>query len=311
MRSLVLAFTSAVSALIATSISSVALAQPVVPLGSDGSTAGPTITYRRAPSPPSSAWDRLGLLGLEVQLRGGFTYAGGESPVLAPNLYPGSQGSDPTGDILRGTEKPYSFDPLAGTILAGYRFLPYLSAGAWFSYASYQVQDGTDTGDYKDGTSQLQRTVWQLGAYGRYYFTTLHQRLQPWVELGVGYSNDTSSYVRGGAVQGTSGQSVVQDYYLTHRGIAVPLTVGLDWRLAPVFSVGPAFGYTRIFPISGCVDSEPQSDPTHTTTLQPVNTCSSPPVEANGYGVFFGGAFIKVTIDEKWLAPHRGQAAPQ
>jgi hypothetical protein len=231
-------------------------------------------------------------------VRGGIFYPDAQSPVLAPNLYPGTSpgGNDPTGNILRGTENPYSYDPFGLSFLAGYRFLPELSAGAWFSYASFQVLDNTDTGDYQDGTSQLQRSFWQLGAYARYYFVKLHPRLQPWVELGLGYSNDTSSYVRGGAVQGSSGQSVVQDYYVTHRGLAVPLTVGLDWRLAPVFSLGPAIGYERVFGLSGCVDSEPQTDATHTTMLQAVNTCSSPPVQTNGYGVFFGGIFAKVTF---------------
>lgn len=257
-----------------------------------------------------------GLLGFELEVRGAVMLPDAASPVLAPNLYPGSSGTkggDPTGNILRGTESPYSYDPIGVSITAGYRLLPYLSVGGFFDYANFQVMDGTDNGYYVDSTSQLQRQVWQLGAYVRFYGVAASEahpgfpylpgsaftRLQPWVELGVGYNQDTASYVRG-SLQGPQGQPVTQDYYLTYNGVVTNLRVGLDWRVAPIFSVGPVIGYGRVFGVSACADSEPQSDPLYPSTLATANTCASSykgeQAQANGYGMFFGGIFAKVTL---------------
>jgi hypothetical protein len=261
----------------------------------------------RAPEPPGSAWASKGLLGFELELSAGVFVPDSGSPVLAPSLYP-PIGGDATGDILEGKESPYGWD-VGVRASAGYRFLPFLSAGAFFDAASFQALDGTDTGDYRDTTSQLQRAVWQLGAYVRYYLVGLHPKLQPWAQLGVGYSTDTASYTRA-AIQGGSG-AVTQDYYLSHHGLVVPLTAGLDWRLAPVFSVGPEIGYLRVIGLSACVDSELQTDSSHPGPpgLGSVSTCSSPPVEANGYGIFFAGLFAKVTFGPGVPAPDGKTAA--
>jgi hypothetical protein len=248
----------------------------------------------RAAQPPASAWDRIGLHGIEVQVRLGFMLPDGSSPVQAPNLYPNTTVTgDPTGDILRGTEHPYGLEPLGIVVTAGYRLFPWLSLGAFFSYASYDSLDGTDTGDYVDTTSQLQRQQWTLGAYGRYYFThfVVH-RIQPWIELGVGYSDDNASYVRG-ATQASNGQPETSEYYLEEKGIVTRLTAGFDWRLAPVFAVGPYVGYERIIPVQGCVEVDVDSE-------SPVpgiaNECSYP-VQAHGYGVVSGGIALKLTVD--------------
>lgn len=244
------------------------------------------------------------------------------SPVLDPGLYSGKGpvNAGPggvTGNILLGSESPYSYDPFGFEATGGYRFLPWLSAGVFFNYASYQVNDGTDSGDYIDGTSQLQRQAWQLGAYIRWYGVAANEkhpgfpylpdpifnRLQPWVELQIGYTEDTASYIRG-AAQGPEGQPVTQDYYLTYQGLVTNLRIGLDWRLAPIFAVGPVIGYGRAFGVSGCADSEPQSDPLYPQTLPAANSCApasatnvnTGPAQANGYGIFFGGIFLKVTL---------------
>jgi hypothetical protein len=247
----------------------------------------------RVVQPPASAWDHAGLHGIEVAVRGGFMLPDGASPVQAPNLYASSMASgDPTGDILRGTERPYGLEPLGLVVAVGYRFLPWLSAGAFFSYASFSSLDGTDNGDYRDSTSQLQRQMWTLGAYGRYYFTQLHSRLHPWVELGLGYSDDNASYVRG-STQASNGQPETAAYYLEEKGIVARLVAGLDWRLAPVFAVGPWVGYERVVPVSGCAEVV-----VDTASQVPgvANTCSAP-VEANGYGVVSGGIFVKLTLN--------------
>jgi hypothetical protein len=279
--------------------------------------------YRRAPDAPASSWQVSGLLGFEIEARAGVMLPDAISPVLAPNLYPGAGNpsasglqKDPTGQILRGTESPYTLDPVAISIAAGYRFLPYLSAGAFFDYANFEVQDGTDQGS-ADSTSQLERQVWQLGAYVRLYGVaqnamhpgfpylpgSIFDRLQPWVELGAGYAQDTASYVRGSTVcTSTTGVGPCpQSYYLSYNGIVTNLRVGLDWRLAPIFSVGPVLGYGHTFGINSCADSELASADPITAGTKPANTCAPSngvpsPSTANDYGIFFGGIYAKVTL---------------
>jgi hypothetical protein len=240
---------------------------------------------------PPTAWERVGLRGVEVQVRAGIMLPNSSSPVQAPGLYPSIPG-DATGDILEGKESPYGPDVLGVSVAVGYRIWPWLSVGASFSYASFQPQDGTDSGDYRDTTSQLERQYWSLGAYGRYYFTRLHPRLQPWVELGVGYSDDNANYDRAAVQASGSGGAELEQYFVEEQGLVASLTAGLDWRLAPVFSVGPSVGYSRVFPLRGCVTvNVDQASP-----FPPRNTCSSSTVSAEGYGVFFGGVYVKLTF---------------
>jgi len=233
----------------------------------------------------------------------------GASPVQAPTLLSQTVTGDATGDILRGTEKPYGLEPLGLVVTAGYRLFPWLSVGAFFTYASFDSLDGTDTGDYPDTTSQLQRQMWTLGAYGRYYFTRFHRRLQPWAELGVGYSDDNASYVRGSTQttgsngDGNGGQPETQAYYLEEKGVVVRGSVGLDWRLAPVFAVGPYVAYERVVPVEGCVEVDVDADAgAGAADAAPGvgtngNVCGGPNVQAHGYGVVSGGILLKLTVD--------------
>lgn len=255
---------------------------------------GEAFATHRAAQTTASDWNVKGLLGFELEARGGFMLPDSASPITAPGLIPGVPGgSNPTGDLLSGAISPYSYDPFAVALAAGYRFLPFLSAGLYFDYGNFQVDSGCCT----DGTSQLQRQMWQLGVYGRYYLTTLSTRLQPWVEVGVGTTEDTASYTR---ILGAGGANLpTTNYYLTYWGLATNLKVGLDWRLSPWFSVGPFVGYSRVFGLSGEVQVCPQSA-TETgncdTTSSYYKDTSSSPVSTSGFGVFFGGIFLKVTL---------------
>ena len=78
------------------------------------------------------------------------------------------------------------------------------------------------------------------------------------------------------------------------------LRVGLDWRLAPIFSVGPVIGYGHTFGLSSCADSELGTSDSPTVGLSPANTCAAgykgQQSTANDYGIFFGGIFAKVTL---------------
>jgi hypothetical protein len=236
------------------------------------------------------------LKGIEFMVRGGFFLPDAASPVQAPNFYPNGQATD-VGDILRGTEHPYGLEPFGLVIEAGYRLFPWLSVGASFSYASFDSLDGTDNGDYHDGTSQLQRQMWTLGAYGRYYFTQFHSHLHPWLQLGLSYSDDNASYVHGNS-QASGGQPETQEIYLEEKGLDVRLGAGLDWRLAPVFAVGPWVGYERVIPIQGCAEIDVDtSAPQVEQQFSGQNRCTNPPVQASGYGVVSGGIYAKVTFD--------------
>ncbi len=257
-------------------------------------------TTARTTQPPPSAWDRVGLHGFEVQVRLGFMLPDGSSPVQAPHIYP-----DPlaVGDILAGKVSPYGLEPLGIVVTAGYRLTPWLSVGGFFTYASFDSLQGTDTGDYIDSTggntSQLERQMWTVGAYGRYYFTQFHRKLQPWIELGVGYSDDNANYVYSGP-QALAGPEQ-EDVYLEERGVVFRATAGLDWRLAPVFSVGPWAAYERVVPITGCVEIDIPLDPTEGASQNPQqsvpNTCGGSTIQAHGYGVVSGGIALKLTVD--------------
>lgn len=248
-----------------------------------------------APPPTPASWEEKGVRGIEVQVRFGLMAPNSSSPVRSPSLYPTlSIPGDPTGDILEGKESPYAPTPFGVTVALGYRFLPWLSAGASFSYASFWVNDGTDTGDYADTTSQLERQYWSLAAYARYYAVGLHPRLQPWLELGVGYSDDNASYDRAAIPANGGGDTTVehQQFLLEQQGLVASLTAGLDWRLAPAFSFGPSLGYSRIVPLKGCATDNVDA---YSPVPQITNLCSSP-VTGNGYGVFFAGLYVKLTI---------------
>jgi hypothetical protein len=265
-------------------------------------TEGAAFTTHRAPQPPASEWDVKGLLGFEFEARGGLMLPESASPITAPNLFPNTQGSgNPTGDILNGAISPYTYDPFALALAAGYRFLPFLSAGLFFDFGSFQVNGGCDTGSKQciDNTSQLQRQMWQLGAYARYYLTMLSPRLHPWIELGIGVDEDTTSYTRGLPPTGGPGMPsvVTTNYYLTYWGMVTNLRAGLDWRLSPWFSFGPFVGYGRVFGLSGEVQVCPPDQSGNCDKSSPYyKDTSSSPVSTSGYGLFFGGIFLKVTV---------------
>jgi len=91
--------------------------------------------------------------------------------------------------------------------------------------------------------------------------------------------------------------------YLTYNGVVTNVRIGLDWRLAPIFSAGPVLGYGRAFGVSACADSEVAIDPNMPNTnmgINSANTCASSytgqQAQANGYNVYSAGIFIKVTL---------------
>jgi hypothetical protein len=236
------------------------------------------------------------------------------SPVRSSNLYPGNMiGGDPTGDILTGKESPYGPALPGLAVTLGYRFVPWLSAGASFSYGNFFVNDGTDTGDYKDTTQGLERQYWSLAAYARYYLVGLDPHLEPWIELGVGFSDDNATYNRA-AIPTTMGSAETQQFMLEEQGVVTSLTVGLDWRLATFLSVGPSVGWAQTFATKACAtDNVDAMCPVIQVTNQCVNqqtTVAFDPVtmkanqtvgavSGSSYGVVFGAIYAKVTFGRR------------
>ena len=266
----------------------------------------PTTMAARAAPPPPSAWDAYGMRGIEIELGGGFQTGGGNSPVQAATLWPTTGGGNgfPRGTVLDPNTAnsigegftPYSFSPFGFTARVGYRLRHDLSVGVFFSFAEYLINAQADTGDSPDGTSQLQRQQVTVGAYARYYFTHFHPRLQPWVSLGLGFNYDVTAYTRavGSAMGEIGAQPETGNYLLQQEGVVVPLAIGLDWRLAPVFSVGPTVGFARVFPLKGCVEID--EDQYQQASTPATNTCQSPPVQNFGYDNFYAGIYAKVTF---------------
>lgn len=290
-------------------LSSPAAAQPIAP--PDTTSYGPRppgdAAFVRPPDAPASVFEAVGMHGFEIELGGGVQFGGADSPVQAPTLW-GNGGNaanaltprgailDPQGATTIGQNfDPYGIEPLAFHARVGYRYRHDLTFGVFFSYAQYFALDGADAGDAPDFTSALTREQISVGAYARYYFTQLHRRFHPWVSLGVGYNYDGASYTRpiGDATGAQSGQPETGNYILQQDGIIVPVAIGLDIRLAPIFSLGPELGYSHVFPIRSCVEV----DVDQYSPLPGQNTCNSPPVQSNGYDNFYGGIFAKVTFD--------------
>jgi hypothetical protein len=188
---------------------------------------------------------------------------------------------------------PYSFDPLGFALSVGYRFLPSWSVGSFFSYANYEANGQDASGDQPDGTGGLERVRWALGAYGKFYLTSLSSRLQPWAEVGIGYVNDSASYAHPLPFGVTNGGSPDNgNYLISYHGLTIPIGLGLDWRLAPVFAVGPFVTYEEAIPINGCVHITVDQS---VSGVGPVSTCGSV-VQAHAYGSVMGGIFAKLTF---------------
>jgi hypothetical protein len=292
--------TSALALCAMLALPSLALAQGVPPPEA-------TPVVERPVDAPVSAFVRVGQRGFEIEAGGTVQSGGGDSPVQAPTLW-GADGNpkgslsprgailDPAGAASIGQSfSPYKFAFPGLSLRVGYRLHPNVSVGGFFSLAEYYVNNGAETGDAPDGTGRLSRQQVTFGVYGRYYVTQLHRRIQPWGSLGVGVSSDIASYSRiiGQTTAGPfGGQPETGDYTLRQLGLVVPLTVGVDFRMAPIFSLGPMFGWAHVFPLQSCVEVvADQYSPVPAT-----NTCDAP-VQSHGFDNFFGGIYAKVTID--------------
>lgn len=175
---------------------------------------------------------------LEVSVRPGFGSAGDQSPVayeqnrtfVVPTVDP----------VWSRTAKPYGMGlDLQGGL--GIRF-GYVSVGLDGGFRSSSVE--APGGDVTD----LKRNGWSVGPYVRGYIP-LVPFLDPWVSVGVRYMRDDQTYKA--PVQTNLGP-LGGDWTLEHHGVAVPISVGVDYTILKMLSIGPTFQYALVFPAGAC-----------------------------------------------------------
>lgn len=234
---------------------------------------------------PSESTSERGLSGFELSIRPGYGSASASSPVTyeaAPLAYH----PDP-GALYSGSAAPYGAG-FAGQAAAGYRFLPIMSAGAYAETRSSSV-DALD-----DGSSDVSRSAFGLGIYGRGYAPMLLRDFDPYLELGVGYVKDTQSYRRNVA---TTVGAIPGDWRLTHHGVAVPVTLGVSYRVLPMLALGPSVRYAYVFGAGACL-KESVSTPLGGVSSSNCSDASSAQrvTRADSYGVWSAGLDLRLTL---------------
>jgi hypothetical protein len=228
-----------------------------------------------------------GLKGFELMLRPSFGGAPSDSPVrFEPDGTVGVQG-DP-GALLKGAA-PWG-SGFVGQALVGYRFIPQLSAGL---RGGIRTASGSNL---DDGSQNLSRTGWDAGLYVRGYplagMESVSRYVDPWIGTGVTYMHDSQSFQH--PTPTSAGGSVNADISIEHHAVAIPIAIGVDYRVARFLSLGPSFEYTIASAVAGCVSTSASgfAGSTYCSNTEP----GSHFVKANGYGVWTAGLDAKVTF---------------
>lgn len=223
------------------------------------------------------------LRGLELIIRPSFGGAGSGSPIrYAPTGGSTLQG-DP-GSVFAGTSSPYG-GGFVGQAMIGYRAHPLISAGIRGGIRSASASA------VNDGSSGLTRTSWDAGFYARAYplalSPSISKHLDPWVGVGVEYMRDTQAFKR--SLQNVSNV----DFSLDHHAVAVPLGIGVDYRVLPLLSVGPSFEYALASSIAGCIKA---SAPGATSSFCSNEEPGKQFVKSESYGVWTAGLDVRATF---------------
>lgn len=222
-------------------------------------------------------------VGLEVNTRIGYGSAGSESPVV---YEPAGlvRLADP-GPIFGKTAAPYG----GGLILQGglgFRTGKFVSVGLGGGIRSASAESPSPE------ITDLKRSAWNAGPWVRVYLPFV-PIVDPYVGLGVEYVQDRQTYKgpfrqpNGSAINGI-------DHTLEHHGIGVPITLGVDYTIAKIFSVGPSFQYTLIFPAGGCTKY-------NAAGFNSTSNCASDSdrerfTSAKGYGVWSLALSLRLTF---------------
>jgi hypothetical protein len=220
-------------------------------------------------------------------LRPGFGGAPSDSPVRFEPDSGANVAGDP-GALMKGAT-PWG-PGLVGDATLGYRFLPFLSAGL---RGGIRTASGSNV---SDGSTGLSRVGWSAGFYVRAYplagLASVSKYVDPWVGTGVMYMRDTQSFQR--AVATSGGGSVNADISLDHHAVAIPLAIGVDYRVTKFLSLGPSFEYTLANAVAACAK-------TSAAGFAGTSYCSNEApgdsfVKAKPYGVWSAGLEAKLTF---------------
>ncbi len=236
---------------------------------------------------PKAENPTAGLKGFELMLRPSFGGAPSDSPVKLSQSNNVKLGFDP-GALMKGAS-PWGYG-FVGQASVGYRFVPFLSAGLRGGFRSASGQN------LDDGSTNLTRNGWDAGAYVRFYpavfSESVSKYIDPWVSAGISYQHDQQSFQRG--IAGPNGQNVQADWSLEHHAISVPLSIGVDYRVAKFLSVGPSFEAAINSPVAGCLSASASgfAGQTYCSNTEPGKSF----VKAETYVAWNAGLDAKVTF---------------
>jgi hypothetical protein len=218
-------------------------------------------------------------VGLEVHTRIGYGSAGSESPVFyEPH---GIALSDP-GPIFNKTAAPYG----GGLVLQGalgFRTGKFVSVGIGGGIRNSSAESPSPE------ITDLKRSAWNAGPHVRVYLPFV-PIVDPYVGLGVEYVNDRQTYVA--PFRSPQGSVPNVTHTFEHHGIGVPITLGVDYTIAKMFSVGPSFQYSLVFPAGGCAKY-------NASGLASISDCAADNqrfTSLSGYGVWSLGLQLRLTV---------------
>ena len=143
---------------------------------------------------------------------------------------------------------------VAGAIAAGFRS-PWVSFGARASLQSYAPDHFTVfTAPFGWGptTSNAGNVIWEFGAYVRFQLSprsfAFTRWVNPWASVGVGYTRMIGS----GSVPTSLGDTHFDDGHI--GALITPIGVGVEFRVARLLWIGPAFFVTPWFPSVAYID---------------------------------------------------------
>jgi hypothetical protein len=229
------------------------------------------------PTRSARADDDANNTGLELMVRPAYGSAGSASPVVfSPD--PGVGFSGDPGKIWNQQSSPWG-GGFVGDAQVGWRPIRFLSLGMT---AGVRTASSSAPGD---DSTELSRSAWRVGPYVRGYVPSI-AGFEPWLSVGAEYMNDTQTYKH--TISGINA-----DWKLTHYGVAIPLTIGVDYRFLEYFGVGPSFQYAPVVPVAGC--AAPTAPNVKTNSF-----CSTDDgaklTKADGYGVWSVGLDLRVTL---------------
>lgn len=217
---------------------------------------------------------------LEVTLRPAYGGAGDSSPTIyEPSGRVTLANPDP---LYAQTMKPYggglNFQGYLGVRVSSWVSVGFMGGWRGSSASGDQTHDG------------LARSALMAGPYLRIYVPVV-PLVEPWLGLGASYVHDLQTWK--GPVATTAG-SLTVDQTLEHHGVAVPITLGVDYKIVPMVAAGLSFQYAPVFGVGGCYKAEGSG-------IASTSFCSDESSDrkitaSKGYGMWSLGLNLRLTV---------------